>query len=912
MNCCRRAPRLRLRPALLPTLALLAVVAVASPARADRFVAIGGDDLLNDCTSSGTPCATVPYAAGLAIPGEVVSVGPGSFAGTVTLAQAVTLRGAQVGVPVASRTVGSPAETIIDARGLATAIVVSSGGVVVEGLDIVGDAQTHTGVQISANAALAGITVRDSFVHGMALANPATPSLQLAHGIFASTGTAGARNTISGLVIQGNDIASLGSAGTVAGVGVHVATVSGAAAGDGVLVTGNVFRSLATRDVAPNVGTAVVVDFGTDDLLGVPLTPSSGASVTSNTYVDTQAGVIINATASSVTEPGTSFANTPWLVVNVGRNATVDTVALGKHATSNLLTGYVDTTGYFATIQAAVDASQASAEVRPTAHVFAETATLSRGIQLLGVRAGEDARTRDPLLGESTVSLGVRIRAEGAIVDGMTVTNPGAVAIHADQNAASAVVRNARVLTAKRGIALDRAQSATVVLSLVQDIAEDAIAAGSDADTQNTSDDVVSVALIQDNEVIDANVGANGYMQYSLISRNVFRDYPDIDLGAGIAGALLDSIVELNTVQNYPRGAGVLLTGNPNRPLTRDTTFRCNSFLDNYFGILIEITQTSADGVLVRGNTISGNSIGALNYPPFLLDATQNWWGCAAGPGNAGCDVAGQNVTFAPFLTAVPDCATCVQDADCDDGLFCNGAETCDHVIDQCLPGNAPTCDLGSADPQCNVATCDQLFGCVAIPVGDGAPCDLGTTCSVSEACSSGSCVAPVGAQDDDGDGICNADDGCPDCDFPLTVEKARVVRDTGNLRHNGKIVAKASFLAPIGSPSQFDITGPIAIRVRDGGTLAVDATFAIADCKSRRNIVTCKSSDRRFNLRVKPFRPRDNSGLQILNFTLKSLQIGPSFQAPLTVQLQHGAGISRTGSIATCQTATGLLRCSP
>ena len=137
-------------------------------------------------------------------------------------------------------------------------------------------------------------------------------------------------------------------------------------------------------------------------------------------------------------------------------------------------------------------------------------------------------------------------------------------------------------------------------------------------------------------------------------------------------------------------------------------------------------------------------------------------------------------------------------------------------------------------------------------------------------------------------------------------------MRDTGNLRHIGKVVAKASFLAPIGSPGEFNIAAPIGIRVRDAGTLSVDATFQPSDCKSRRNIVTCKSSDRRFNLRVKPFRPRDNSGLQILTFTLKALTIGPSFQAPLSIQLQHGAGISRTGSIATCQTATGLLRCAP
>jgi len=782
---------------------------------------------------------------------------------------------------------------------------------VLEGLDVRGDAQTHTGVLLAASTDLTSVTIRDNFIHGMALANPATPSAHLAHGIFASTGSPGDRNQISGLVVQGNEISGLGVSGSVAGVAVHAATVAGATPGAGATITGNLFRTLATRDVVPNVGTAVLIDFGTDDFLGVATAPSTGVAISGNSYVDTRAGVIASADDSSISEAGASFANVPLRVANVGRLATVDTVALAQHATSNALTGFADTTGYFSTIQAAVTASQASAEVRPTAHVFAETVTLDRGIQLLGPRAGEDARTRDPLLGEATVSLGVRIRTEGAVVDGISVTNPGAVAVHADVLAVSATVRNVRVTTARRGIALDRAQSASVNHNLVQDVAEDAIAAGSDADTPSSSDDVASLAIIQDNEVVDANVGVNGYMQFSLVSRNVFRDYPDIDLGAGIAGALVDSVVELNTVSGFVRGAGVLLTGNPNRPLTHDTTFRCNSFLDNYFGILIEVTQTTAQGVLVRGNTISGNSIGALNYPPFQLDATNNWWGCAGGPGSAGCDIAGQNVAFVPFLTATPDCATCALDADCDDGLFCNGSESCDPVIDQCLPGSAPVCDLGGADPQCNVATCDQIFGCVAIPVSDGTTCDLGTPCSAVESCVSGACIAEgTGAADDDGDGICNADDTCPSCDFPLVVEKARLIRNTGDQRKNGKIVVKGSFVAPIGSPNQFDVSAPISILTRDGGTLSFEAPFLLGECKSRRNIVTCKSADRRFNLRVKPFRPRDLSGTQILTFTLKNLDIGPAFQSPVTILLRHGAGISRTGSIASCKTAPGLLRC--
>jgi len=51
-------------------------------------------------------------------------------------------------------------------------------------------------------------------------------------------------------------------------------------------------------------------------------------------------------------------------------------------------------------------------------------------------------------------------------------------------------------------------------------------------------------------------------------------------------------------------------------------------------------------------------------------------------------------------FTCTPVCAT---DADCDDGLFCNGAETCDP-LGACRPGTPPCAD---ADP-CTTITCDE------------------------------------------------------------------------------------------------------------------------------------------------------------------------------------------------------------
>lgn len=888
----------------------LAVLSLAAPARADRFVAIGGVDAGNDCTVVATPCATIAFAVSQALPGEVVSVGAGAFAEAIVLDKSLTLRGALSGVSIATRTPGGPAETIIDARGLVSAISVTSSDVVVEGLDMLGDAQTFAGVAIAANAALANVTVRDCFVHGMGLEDPSGVPTHFAHGIYATTGFPGARFQVSGLVFQGNEIFDLGIAGSVAGVGVYVQTAFGAAPGVGVTVTGNEIRDLRSRGGTVNVGTGVLIDAGADDLFGAPVAPASGASVTGNTYANLAFGSTIYASSSSFAEPRTSFTGVGAFVIDVGRLTTIDLPALGQHARSNGIAGYPDSDGYFATIQSAVNASSPTAEVRPTAHPFLEEVVLSRGIELLGVRAGEDARTRDPLLGETTLTMGVRIRTDGGVLDGVTILTPGGTAVLADALASTATVRNVIISGATRGIALDKAQSAVVSQNLISTIEDVAIAAGSDNLTSTLADDVVTLAVIQDNEVVDAQVGIGGYLRDSTISRNVLRDHPGIELGAGIAGQFRNSVIEKNVVTGYERGAGVLLTGVANRPLTRDSVFKCNELTSNYFGILLEPSQTSITNILVRSNQLSGNVIGILNYPSVTLDATLNWWGCGSGPGTVGCDPAGVNVTFSPFLTTAPDCATCATNADCNDNVLCNGAEVCDPGTSVCVPGAPVTCGAEPADPDCNLASCQEIFGCVVIPVADGTSCDNSPTCSSSDACLAGECISGPGAADEDGDGICDLDDDCAFCGLPMEIVRARVIGDTGGARRNGRVVVKSSFIAPVGSPEQFDVSGPISLSVRDGGTLVVDAPFASGECSMRRNIVTCKSADRQFNMRVKPFRPRDNTGKQVMSFTLRSLDIGPTFVGPVTVTLRHGSGIVRTGSKASCEAKPNLLRC--
>ena len=100
--------------------------------------------------------------------------------------------------------------------------------------------------------------------------------------------------------------------------------------------------------------------------------------------------------------------------------------------------------------------------------------------------------------------------------------------------------------------------------------------------------------------------------------------------------------------------------------------------------------------------------------------------------------------------------AACVVDADCSDGLFCNGTETCNAGV--CEAGTAPTCDDGlfcNGTETCNEAT----DSCDAGPVPT---CDDGLFCNGTETCneSTDSCDAGPAPTCDDGL-FCNGTETC-------------------------------------------------------------------------------------------------------------------------------------------------------
>ncbi|MBV8892166.1 MAG: right-handed parallel beta-helix repeat-containing protein [Acidobacteria bacterium] len=66
----------------------------------------------------------------------------------------------------------------------------------------------------------------------------------------------------------------------------------------------------------------------------------------------------------------------------------------------------------------------------------------------------------------------------------------------------------------------------------------------------------------------------------------------------------------------------------------------------------VDIATNTAALVDVHLNNLLGQQIGVDNLDGGMVNATENWWGCAKGPGSPGCtSVSGYNVASTPFLT---------------------------------------------------------------------------------------------------------------------------------------------------------------------------------------------------------------------------------------------------------------------
>jgi hypothetical protein len=145
---------------------------------------------------------------------------------------------------------------------------------------------------------------------------------------------------------------------------------------------------------------------------------------------------------------------------------------------------------------------------------------------------------------------------------------------------------------------------------------------------------------------------------------------------------------------------------------------------------------------------------------------------CMNTPNDSNCD---DGVGCTDDTCVAGACVFTPNAGNCDDGLYCNGAETCDAALD-CQAGTPPDCDDGVA---CTDDWCDDI-GDTCINSADDANCDDGLWCNGAETCDTlADCLAgtdpcPGQGCDEAGDqcvtqtcndnGMCEAGEDCNNC----------------------------------------------------------------------------------------------------------------------------------------------------
>ncbi len=146
----------------------------------------------------------------------------------------------------------------------------------------------------------------------------------------------------------------------------------------------------------------------------------------------------------------------------------------------------------------------------------------------------------------------------------------------------------------------------------------------------------------------------------------------------------------------------------------------------------------SASGCVYSNNTASCNDGNACTTAD-----TCSGGACVGGPALSCddgkiCTSDSCNPQTGCVYAALPGC--CSQDSDCTDNNLCTGIERCDVITGSCVPGTPPSCDDGNS---CTDDSCNPPTGCAY--TNNSTPCDDGLFCNGYDSCGDGSCSVHSG-----------------------------------------------------------------------------------------------------------------------------------------------------------------------
>jgi parallel beta-helix repeat protein len=511
------------------------------------------------------------------------------------------------------------------------------------------------------------------------------------------TGNTLTDNRFEGIFLyQGNATVS-GNTITGGKIGVEIAAFNGDTVNAQGTLTKNLISGATTAGIQLQIGPANTTTLATitgdsnsihDNGIGVNNTITTGTPLTmTNNYWGSANGPTNAINKFNVGSQGNSAsANVnfiPWL-------STISGAPGSFTGTSFAPVTNTAPTGQFASIQAAVTASNTGGTVNAAAGTFTENVTVGQALTINGAKHGVDARTGRTTPNAETILTGggFSLNTDAITVDGFTVQNPGG--------------------TDKDGIVLNPAHSGYQVLNNI--IQNNTI--GISANANGAAPTQIKQNLIQHNNEVGAASGNGIYADQGsanlLIDNNTFVD--NVNGGAaaffGAPGTQhditfsnnhLDSDLDLsnittvtvsnNTSTNGTDGSIIIIDGGDNGVTVTGNTITggngsavailarngnsSNQNIDIHGNTL---TGNTNDGVLigaggittatltVHGNTIAGNHRdGVNNGAVILVDATNNWWGTQTGPAHAS-NVGGtgnavtDNVIFTPWC-GLADCS---------------------------------------------------------------------------------------------------------------------------------------------------------------------------------------------------------------------------------------------------------------
>ena len=319
----------------------------------------------------------------------------------------------------------------------------------------------------------------------------------------------------------------------------------------------------------------------------------------------------------------------------------------------------------FATVLKGVRAVDAGGTVNVAAGTFADNLTITQTVTLRGAQAGVDARTRPGTpASESILTNGVSVTANNVVVDGFTVQGTDGVGdlgpgIYLPGSYSGYQILDNIIQDNIFGLYLNSSGAAQSIVrhNLVRNNNRSGAASGDGI----YSDQGLVNALIDQNWVTGQNTSAIDFSSLTASQSGILisNNWLSGRLGMIILRTTASTISNNAITGSDPAYAAIAIFGGVN-----GLTIASNTLTGSAGYALKTVNNLGAgnanQNIVLHFNRITGNT-GGLSIAGYggTLNAENNWWGCNAGPGHAGCNSVSGPVDANPWLvlriTATPN-----------------------------------------------------------------------------------------------------------------------------------------------------------------------------------------------------------------------------------------------------------------